>query len=810
MTDDETAFEYSETEILDEAPADGRRRPEATDDDFPPGSVIDDRYEILDVIGEGGMGRVFKAEDLTLHELVALKILNVEAASDPEAVQQFHREVKLARRVAHPNVVRTYDIGTTGDIPFLTMEYLKGDDLRRAMYSDAFDLADIVSTAETIAQGLSAAHEVGVLHRDLKPENVLIDESGRVALTDFGIAGALRSGGGRETIRRQGVGTPAYMAPEQLRGDEEMDQRVDIYAFGLLLFELVAGRLPWQADDPMTLAVARIDRPAPSLAEFAPDAPGRLVETVDAALHRDPDARPDAIDELRDRLDALSVADSPTAAPPARETPDPARAPTSEFDETRRWRESTSADQPRRVIVLPFDTRDLDDATEVASGIREDLIYRLGYWESVEVRLREAPADASLAAESARAVGREFDVDAVVRGDIRERDDGYRVRAAVVSVRTGDQVWSDVSTFRARQVNDVAAEMADAIGRQLTDSGPETAPDRLPTTAHGLLNKGRLILRRRWRSDVSAAIEPLERAREEAPHHPRVLSQLAVARGRMGFQNPEERESHIEKAVDLAREAIDRAGDQWAEPRYALATAHFYNRSYGRAVATLRAALEREPNYAEAYELLGRIQTELGPLDRAIEHLERARELNPYLTRVLPDLMRAYGFDGQWDAVDAIANQDLVSEYPRRARVLTALRLSFWRDRSSLRRLLANDRDLFDMIPREEQKAPFEAAFQVLETGDIDATVQRALDSELAAWPDSRLKVLMCQCGAEAAAYACEPDIALDFVDRAIDAGLTDLMWLRHCPVFDDYRDRPEFIRRHERIRGRVEALEYA
>lgn len=797
---DDRPLQFSETQSLEEsASEDGDSRAPAPEE-WAPGTVVDERYELLDEVGQGGMGRVFKAEDLTLHEMVALKILSVDAARDPEAVQQFHREVKLARRVAHRNVVRTYDIGTASGVPFLAMEFLAGSNLRRVVREDTFGRREVLSTASSIADGLAAAHEVGVLHRDLKPENVLVGESGRVALTDFGIAGALRAGGGHDTIREQGVGTPAYMAPEQLRGRESMDQRVDVYGLGLVVYELLAGRLPWEIDDPMALAVARVEDPAPSLSEFAPEAPPELVDIVDASLRRDPDQRPRDVEQMKRVFERLAGADGVGASwsPPALAddggTMDGNR-PTRRIDSTR------TGDERTRVVVLPFAHDDAPPLGEIATGVRQDLIYKLGYWEDLEIRLREAPRGASFEGASARQVGRRMQADAVVRGEIYETGQRLRLRAAVVSVSSGDQVWSDVQSFDGDEANDVGAELAETIGHELTDTEPETSPESLGTPAHSLLMEGRHLLRERWRADIAPAIERLERAHDGSPEHPRVLSQLAIARARQAFLNPDESDHHIERAVTFAREAIDRAGDQWAEPRYALAMAHFNDRSYGRAVATLRAALEREPDYAEAHELLGRIQAELGPLPRAVEHLERALDVNPYLYRALPDLLRVYGFAGRWEEVDELADRDLDSEFHRRSRIGQAMRLYLWRDRPALERRIEADREILEGT---HLWFPIEVRRRNEFADEFRETIDELLDGA----PASRRKTIVAQGAAELAAFVEDREAMFGYLDEAVTAGLTDLVWLRHCPLFDSYREDSEFLRRFERVRGRVEALE--
>ncbi|MFB6262219.1 MAG: protein kinase [Bradymonadaceae bacterium] len=800
MTEDDTDIELTDTQILDGEPAEpGHGAP--TTDELRLGDVVADRYELLDRVGEGGMGRVYKAEDLTLHEMVALKVLHVEAAADEEVVEQFRREVKLARRVAHPNVVRTFDIDSADGTPFLTMEYVKGPDLREVMNSDDFGLRQGISAARAIAAGLEAAHDTGVLHRDLKPENVLIGESGRVALTDFGIAGALRDEDDREHLRRRGIGTPAYMAPEQVRGQEAMDERVDVYALGVLLYEMIGGEVPWSDSENATeLAMARLDESPPSLAEFAPSAPRALVELVDQSLKPDPDDRPAEIGRLQRILDELA---DPSAERPEL-VPGPSVEARSATDPARPGAHSRLRTESQRIrlVVLPFDVDDSERAAEVATGLREDLLYRLGRWQEIDIRLREPTnTEASGARHSSLDIGRQLDADAVVTGSVENTNQGLRGRLALDAISTGDQIWGDVRTFEPADSYDVASLWAEEIGGELSGTEPESERESLPNPAHALLNEAQHLMRERWRVDIEPAIERLERARDLASKHPRVLSLLAIGYARLAFQEPAHRDAHVERAVSLAREAIDRSEDTWAEPRYALAMAHFNGRSYGRAVATLRAALERVSDYAEVHELLGRIHSEIGPLERATDHLERALGLNPYLHRALPDLMRVHALAGRWSKVDDLADRPLESTSHRLPRAQLATRLRLWNDRPSLRRVVDAERAA---LAETDARIVLETLDRGGMTDDIRATIEQRLEEE----PNSRRKTVLAQASTEVAIDAGEQTLALTYLDHAVEAGLSDLQWLENCPLFEPMRDSPAFLRRLERIRGRVEALE--
>src|SRR5437762_4470541 len=199
---------------------------------FEPGTIFAGRFRIVAPLGKGGMGEVYRADDVKLAQAVALKLLPRDLAADPVRLAQFHNEVRVARTISHRNVCRTYDIGDADGTPFLTMEYVDGEDLASLLRRiGRFPQDKAVEVARQICAGLAAAHDRGVLHRDLKPANVMIDSEGHVRITDFGLAALA---GSVDDVR---AGTPAYMAPEQLAG-KEVTQRSDVFALGLVLFEL--------------------------------------------------------------------------------------------------------------------------------------------------------------------------------------------------------------------------------------------------------------------------------------------------------------------------------------------------------------------------------------------------------------------------------------------------------------------------------------------------------------------------------------------------------------------------------------------
>jgi predicted Ser/Thr protein kinase len=274
--------------------------PSARPIDYPSGALVGNRYRIVQMLGRGGMGVVFRAEDLRLGHPVALKFLTASLAGDPRRLQAFHNEVRLSRQISHPNVCSVYDIGDTDGHLFLSMEYLEGQDLATVLRQrGALPEVEAVELARQVCAGLAAVHARGVLHRDLKPANIMVTADGVARLMDFGIA---MSGDTAEPDRVT-EGTPAYMAPEQLL-ERQVSVRSDIYALGLVLYELFTGRRLFEAATIEELttrqAAVRTEVP-PDLAAVSP----RLREVVLTCLERDPAKRPASVEAVAGMLQVV-------------------------------------------------------------------------------------------------------------------------------------------------------------------------------------------------------------------------------------------------------------------------------------------------------------------------------------------------------------------------------------------------------------------------------------------------------------------------------------------------------------------------
>src|SRR3989442_4681310 len=255
-----------------------------------PGTLLGKRYEILAVLREGGMGTVYKARDLELGRLVALKVIRPEIASRPEILERFKREILLASQVTHKNVLRIHDFGEAGDVRFISMNYVEGPNLKTLLEKEGpLPLDRGLALARQIGEALQAAHDAGIVHGDVRPQIVLVDEDGTAYIADFGISRSLAEGG---TMTDTGaiLGTVDYMSPEQARG-ETPDHRGDLFSFGVILYEMFTGTLPFRASNALSIMMKRLHEDAPPLRQARPELPAWLAAIVARTLQRAPEDR---------------------------------------------------------------------------------------------------------------------------------------------------------------------------------------------------------------------------------------------------------------------------------------------------------------------------------------------------------------------------------------------------------------------------------------------------------------------------------------------------------------------------------------
>jgi serine/threonine-protein kinase len=270
------------------------------------GEIFAGRYQIQSVLGRGGMGIVYRALDRDLDDLVAIKTLRSDAVSaDPTLLDRFKQEIKLARRITHPNILRTHDLGEAGGLRYLSMEYVKGITLKHLVESDTIlPMPVALRIAKQMCAGLAAAHEAGVIHRDIKPQNILIEPSGGLKIMDFGIARLTEDRG--MTATGTVIGTPDYMSPEQARG-LPLDFRSDIYSTGVVLYELFTGTLPFEGDSPLAVVLKHVQEKPPSPQARNPRIDPKVAAIILRCMQKDPAERYTSVNELYEALTRVTA-----------------------------------------------------------------------------------------------------------------------------------------------------------------------------------------------------------------------------------------------------------------------------------------------------------------------------------------------------------------------------------------------------------------------------------------------------------------------------------------------------------------------
>ena len=381
------------------------------------GTTFAGRYEIIEVLGKGGMGKVYKVEDKKIKEEVALKLIKPEIASDRKTIERFSNELKLARKIRHKNVCAMYDIGEEEETHYITMEYVPGQDLKGLVkQTGQLSTQTALTIAKQMCEGLAEAHKLGVVHRDLKPQNIMIDREGNARIMDFGIARSLKA----EGITAEGVmvGTPAYMSPEQVEG-KTADQRSDIYSLGVVLFETVSGRVPFEGETAFSIAAKHRSEVPPNPKEINPQIPDDLSQLILKCLEKEREKRFQSAEELFSELEAIEKGET-----------------RGEKRIEERWEDS--------IAVLPFaDLSPQKDQEYFCDGMAEELINVFTKMEDLRVVARTSAFSFKSKNVDVREIGRKLNVDKVLEGSVRKAGNKLRITAQLINVTDGYHLWSD-------------------------------------------------------------------------------------------------------------------------------------------------------------------------------------------------------------------------------------------------------------------------------------------------------------------------------------------------------------------------------
>ena len=650
-------------------------------------------YGLATKIGEGGMGVVWKATDFTLGREVAIKLMPSDFAKDATRLARFEREAKLLAALNHSNIASVYSLHEDRGRRFLAMEYVEGDDLSERIARGAMPIDEVLPIALQIADALEEAHQKGIVHRDLKPANVKVKPDGKVKVLDFGLAKA-NPGDGSDTSlgssalmaplvsTRAGLilGTASYMPPEQARG-LPVDKRADIWAFGVILFEMLSGSRPFEGGT-VTDVLAAVLRAEPDLTLLPSGTPPAIVQLIARCLQKDTRQRLREIGDARVEIERL-VRDPRGAAPasPRRRrlivwAGTAAALAVLAFGIGRWLLPDSHAKRPsvagRSIAVLPLADLSPDHNQEYfADGLTEELLGLLGKNPSLRVAGRASAFRFKSSKQDSRQIGRALGVSALLEGSVRRSGNRVRITALLTNAEDGFLIWSESYD---RALDDIFA-VQDDIARSVTSALQVALQTDAPGSAHPPVAsgpvftaymQGKYFLKLNTKDSVEKATDYFTEATELDPAFAPAWAGLSKARsvaGTEGFEPPD-------MVFGEARRAAERAvalDPMLAEGHSALSLVdRAYDWDWAGADSAAQRALQLEPNNAEMVFSVARLASTLGRLDEAIALSRRAASLDPLNVQVHYRLARYEFFADQLDASHASFTKviELNPEYP--------------------------------------------------------------------------------------------------------------------------------------------------
>jgi serine/threonine protein kinase/Tfp pilus assembly protein PilF len=654
------------------------------------GSVFAGRYEVIEELGKGGMGKVYKVLDTKIKEKVALKLLKPEIAADEKTIDRFSNELKFARKIAHRNVCRMFDLGEDKGTFYITMEYVAGEDLKSTLARvGQLSVGKTLYVARQIGEGLAEAHRLGVIHRDLKPQNIMIDREGNARIMDFGIARSLKAKG----LTEAGVmiGTPEYMSPEQVDG-KEADQRSDLYAFGIILYEMLTGQTPFQGDTPFSVALKQKAEAPPDPRKINPQIPEDLSRLILKCLEKEKDKRYQSADQVLADISHIEKGMPTTERViPARKT-FTSKEITVKFSLRKLfvpglivaalilialviWQIVPRGEGARRSIaVITFKNQTGDKAFDylqeaipnlLITSLEQSRHFRVTTWERLNDLLgqigkeKEAAIDESLGFELCRKEG----IEAIVVGSYIKAGEMFATDVKVLDVgtrqilKTASSKGEGVASILKNQVDELSRTISK--GKGLSALRVEKAPPKITdiTTismeAYNYFLRGRedyekfyyadakKFLQKAVELDPTFAVAYLwlgkcsgelgeDKAGDEACEKAKMYSGKATEKERLYIEASYA--SAIEKDPDKRIRILQEIAQKYPDEKrvhYDLAVHYHFRQMFPEAIRESSKALALDPNYGEVLNELAYEYAESGNFEKAIEYFQKYASVSP-------------------------------------------------------------------------------------------------------------------------------------------------------------------------------------
>jgi tetratricopeptide (TPR) repeat protein/predicted Ser/Thr protein kinase len=644
-----------------------------------PGTSIGSRYEIIRLLGQGGMGAVYQAHDKELERQVAIKVIRADMAANPEILQRFKQELILARQITHKNVIRIFDLGQADGIKFITMEYIEGENLQGVLRrKKKLEPAEAANILAQVCRALEAAHNEGVIHRDLKPQNIMLDKSGRAYVMDFGIARSMLGAGMTQTGAL--IGTPDYMSPEQAKG-QTLDARSDLFSIGIIFYEMLSGQVPFDADTTMGKLWKRTNEPARPLDELDKTIPRPLSDIVRKCLEIEPQKRFASAGELLHQIEKWQgpAAGTRVISLPITVLPGSGKWLAAAalgavviagifFFRSRISPRVTAPHSPVTLLIADFENKTgdsvFDGTLEPMLGIALEgasFISSINRVQAKKDAARLQPGAAHLDASLAQLVARSEGVNAVVTGSIAQEGSGYKVYVTTLDPATGKTILKEQRDASNKQdVLAAAGKLAESIRKGLGDTSPESVQQAAAETfsagsleaAHAYAVGQDFQMAAKW----DDALKAYAQAEELDPNLGRAYAGTAAIYYDLG------KRKEAEKYYGLALSHIDRMTDR---EKYRTRSGYYLlMRNEPKAMEELSALVSQFPadtaghaNLAFAY-FLGR------DMNRALAEQKRALVISPHSILQRNNYSMYALYDGDFDTALREA-QSILQENPK-------------------------------------------------------------------------------------------------------------------------------------------------
>jgi len=606
-------------------------------------------YRILEKLGEGGMGVVYKAEDTKLHRPVALKVLPRQALITEEDKTRFAREAQAAASLSHPNVAMIFEFDevddptTGGKLAFIAMEYIDGETVKEKIKERPLPIAEVVNIAIAVAEGLSKAHEKGIVHRDIKSDNVMISKDGVVKIMDFGLAEIA----GRSRVTKEGmtVGTTAYMSPEQALG-EKLDQRTDIWSLGVVMYEMVTGRLPFPGDYEQAILYRVLNEEPEPITSLRSNVPMELERIVKKAMQKNRDERYQRVEDTVVDVQSLKK-ESESRILETR----PAKAPTRKKKlryilsgiaavviiivglGVVLFSPKVSKQEVNSIAVLPFVNMSNDQNQEYFSdGLSEELLNLLSKVPELKVIGRTSSFAFKGKNEDLRVIGQELGVAHILEGSVRKEGNRIRVTAQLIKASDGSHLWSERYDRDLEGIFELQDQIAAAVVKQLKLkllAASSSAASSKNIEVHNLILQGNYFFDKLDKDNIAKAIDFYNQALAIDSTDARVWGKLANAISRQAWQNYIDQNTGYEKARHAALKAIS-LDNTHATGYLELADIKLYHDfDWQGADEAYQMALSLEPGNAEILTGIGDVQSALGRWKEAEQSYRKSILLNP-------------------------------------------------------------------------------------------------------------------------------------------------------------------------------------